>query len=112
MTADKDSSTILIAEDQEHVREALAMLLRGHGYLVVLCASPNEALAAARQTPPDLALLDMNYQRDSTSGIEGLELIQHLREIDATVPIVALTAWGNVDLAVSAMKHGASDFIE
>ncbi len=107
-----DESTILVAEDQEHVREALAMLLRGHDYSVTLCASPNEALAAAEQQPPDLALVDMNYQRDSTSGLEGLELIQRLRELDATVPIIALTAWGNVDLAVSAMKHGASDFIE
>jgi sigma-B regulation protein RsbU (phosphoserine phosphatase) len=112
MMTTPDKPNILIAEDQEHVREALAMLLRGHGYLVVLCASPNEAMAAARVNPPDLALLDMNYHRDSTSGIEGLELIQHLRALDATVPIVALTAWGNVDLAVSAMKHGASDFIE
>ena len=107
-----EPTTILIAEDQEHVREALAMLLRGHGYSVVLSASPGEALAAARQQPPDLAMLDMNYQRDSTSGIEGLELIQHLRDADAALPIIALTAWGNVDLAVSAMKHGASDFIE
>ena len=107
MAATPDESTILIAEDQEHVREALAMLLRGHDYSVTLCASPNEALAAARQNAPDL-----NYQRDSTSGLEGLELIQRLRELDGTVPIIALTAWGNVDLAVSAMKHGASDFIE
>lgn len=107
-----DKPTILIADDQEHVREALAMLLRGHGYSVTLCASPGQALAAAREHAPDLALLDMNYQRDSTSGIEGLELIQHLRDLDATLPIIALTAWGNVDLAVSAMKHGASDFIE
>jgi len=112
MPAATDNLTLLIAEDQEHVREALAMLLRGHGYSVVLCASPNEALAAARKQAPDLALLDMNYQRDSTSGIEGLELIQHLRDFDPSIPIVALTAWGNVDLAVSAMKHGASDFIE
>ncbi len=112
MTVTHDPATILIADDQEHVREALAMLLRGHRYSVVLCASPSEALAAARANVPDLALLDMNYQRDSTSGIEGLELIQHLRELDATIPIIALTAWGNVDLAVSAMKHGASDFIE
>jgi len=88
------------------------MLLRGHGYEVLLCASPGEALAAAKQSIPDLAMFDMNYQRDSTSGLEGLELIQRLRALDATVPIVALTAWGNVDLAVSAMKHGASDFIE
>jgi sigma-B regulation protein RsbU (phosphoserine phosphatase) len=112
MTATADKSNILIADDQEHVREAIAMLLRGHGYEVVLCASPNEALVAARQSSPDLAMLDMNYQRDSTSGLEGLELIQRLRELDATVPIIALTAWGNVDLAVSAMQHGASDFIE
>lgn len=107
-----DPLTILVAEDQEHVREAIAMLLRGYGYNVVLCASPGEALQAAQRATPDLAMLDMNYQRDSTSGIEGLELIQHLRELDLTVPIIALTAWGNVDLAVSAMKYGASDFIE
>lgn len=112
MVATQDKSTILIAEDQEHVREALAMLLRGHAYEVQLCASPGEALAAAQQNIPDLAMFDMNYQRDSTSGLEGLELIQRLRAMDATVPIIALTAWGNVDLAVSAMKHGASDFIE
>ena len=112
MVTSDEESVILIAEDQEYVREALAMLLRGHGYCVQLCASPNEAITAAQQRPPDVALLDMNYQRDSTSGIEGLELIQRLRQMDGTVPIIALTAWGNVDLAVSAMKHGASDFIE
>ena len=107
-----DQPTILVSEDQEHVREALAMLLRGHGYSVSLCSSPSEALAEAQRQPPDLALVDMNYQRDSTSGLEGLQLIERLRQIDLTVPIIALTAWGNVDLAVSAMKHGASDFIE
>ena len=112
MVTSDEESVILIAEDQEYVREALAMLLRGQGYSVQLCASPNEALTAAQQRTPDVALLDMNYQRDSTSGIEGLDLIQRLRQMDGTVPIIALTAWGNVDLAVSAMKHGASDFIE
>jgi len=112
MSAPADKPTILIADDQEHVREALALLLRGHGYSVVLAASPGEAIAAAREHAAELALLDMNYQRDSTSGIEGLGLIQSLRELDATLPIIALTAWGNVDLAVSAMKNGASDFLE
>ncbi|HUI83559.1 MAG TPA: SpoIIE family protein phosphatase [Candidatus Binatia bacterium] len=107
-----DKPTILIAEDHEHVREALAMLLGGQGYTVVQCVSPGEALLAAREREPDLAILDMNYQRDSTSGLEGLELIRRLRELDGTIPVIALTAWGNVDLAVSAMKHGASDFIE
>ena len=112
MAVPLDQSTILVAEDQEPVREALAMLLRGHGYSVTLCSSPNEALATAQQQPPDLAMVDMNYQRDSTSGLEGLQLIERLRQMDGTVPVIALTAWGNVDLAVSAMKHGASDFIE
>ncbi len=112
MAATPDNLTILIAEDQEHVREALAMLLRGHGYSVVLCASPNEALTAAQQGAPDLAMLDMNYQRDSTSGIEGLGLIEDLRKLDPSLPLIALTAWGNIDLAVSAMKHGAADFVE
>jgi sigma-B regulation protein RsbU (phosphoserine phosphatase) len=103
---------VLIAEDQEHVREALAMLLRANDYSVQLCSSPEEALSAARQQSPDLALVDMNYRRDSTSGVEGLNLIETLRQLDSTLPIVALTAWGNVGLAVSAMKSGASDFIE
>ncbi|HVP56263.1 MAG TPA: SpoIIE family protein phosphatase [Candidatus Eisenbacteria bacterium] len=103
---------MLIAEDQEHVREALAMLLRGRGYSVLLCASPREAMLAAGQQHFDLALVDMNYRRDSTSGVEGLNLIESLRQLDNTLPIAALTAWGNVDLAVNAMKSGASDFIE
>src|SRR5450755_4402946 len=107
-----EPTTILIAEDQEHVREALAMLLRAHGYITLLCASPNEALSVASRQSPDLALVDMNYRRDSTSGVEGLNLIESLRQMDNALPIVALTAWGKVDLAVHAMKSGASDFIE
>ena len=112
MAENYEQPRVLIAEDQEHVREALAMLLRGHGYSVLMCSSPNEALSAVRQQSPDLALVDMNYRRDSTSGVEGLNLIETLRQLDSTLPIVALTAWGNVDLAVNAMKSGASDFIE
>jgi len=112
MPQDAEHPTILIAEDQEHVREALAMLLRAHGYPVLLCASPQEALTVASQQSPELALVDMNYRRDSTSGVEGLNLIESLRQMDNTLPIVALTAWGNVDLAVHAMRSGASDFIE
>ncbi len=103
---------VLIAEDQEHVREALAMLLRGDGYAVELCSSPQEAVLTASRQMPEIALLDMNYQRDSTSGIEGLELIQQLRNIDSNLPIIALTGWGNVELAVNAMHAGANDFIE
>jgi phosphoserine phosphatase RsbU/P len=112
MPEEYEQPTVLIAEDQEHVREALAMLLRGNGYSVLLCTSPQEALNAARQQTPDVALVDMNYRRDSTSGVEGLNLIESLRQLDNTLPIIALTAWGNVDLAVHAMQSGASDFIE
>jgi phosphoserine phosphatase RsbU/P len=112
MTDADEQSRILIAEDQEHVREALAMLLRAHGYVVASSSSPQEALKSAGRQTVDLALVDMNYRRDSTSGVEGLNLIESLRQLDNTLPIVALTAWGNVDLAVNAMKSGASDFIE
>ena len=112
MPLDHEPPRVLIAEDQEHVREALAMLLRAHGYSVLLCASPREAMQAASEQLFDLALVDMNYRRDSTSGVEGLDLIESLRQLDSTLPIAALTAWGNVDLAVNAMKSGASDFIE
>jgi phosphoserine phosphatase RsbU/P len=112
MTQSDEHSLILIAEDQEHVREALAMLLRSRGYAVLLSSSPQEALSSAGQQSIDLALVDMNYRRDSTSGIEGLNLIESLRQLDNTLPVVALTAWGNVDLAVNAMKSGASDFVE
>jgi serine phosphatase RsbU (regulator of sigma subunit) len=112
MTDDNRSFEILISEDQEHVREALAMLLRSRDYVVRQCSSPQEALAAVRQESVDLALVDMNYRRDSTSGAEGLDLIAALRQLDGTLPVVALTAWGNVDLAVTAMRSGASDFIE
>ena len=112
MTPLNSKSRVLIAEDQEHVREALAMLLRGDGYEVELCSTPQEAVAAAKRQVPDITLLDMNYQRDSTSGLEGLELIECLRGLESTLPIVALTGWGNVELAVRAMKAGANDFIE
>jgi sigma-B regulation protein RsbU (phosphoserine phosphatase) len=107
-----NTSEILVADDQEHVREALAMLLRSKGYSVRQSSSPQEALRTAEQEFIELALVDMNYRRDSTSGVEGLSLIESLRQMDGTLPIVALTAWGNVDLAVNAMKSGASDFIE
>jgi phosphoserine phosphatase RsbU/P len=112
MTTDSHPFEILIAEDQEHVREALAMLLHSRDYVVRQCSSPQEALQAVTLESVDLALVDMNYRRDSTSGAEGLDLIASLRQLDATLPVVALTAWGNVDLAVNAMRSGASDFIE
>jgi sigma-B regulation protein RsbU (phosphoserine phosphatase) len=112
MNQGEPKATVLVADDHEHVREALAMMLRGDGYHVCLCSSPQEAVSIAERQSFDIALLDMNYQRDSTSGLEGLGLIERLRKFDSTLPIVALTAWGNVELAVKAMTTGANDFVE
>ncbi len=106
------SPTILIADDQQDVREALRLLLSNEGYAVSLASSPQEALDAARQGKISLALLDLNYTRDTTSGREGLNLLEKLREQDPDLPLVAMTAWGSVDLAVSAMRCGACDFVE
>ncbi len=108
---DANSKTILVADDQADVRQALKLALERSGYRIKLAADPAAAQKAAR-CGIDLALLDMNYARDTTSGREGLELIKSLHELDPDMPLVAMTAWGSVDLAVAALKAGAADFIE
>jgi DNA-binding NtrC family response regulator len=107
-----DSQTILIADDQRDVREALRLLLTDQGYPVALAASPREVVDTVRGGGIALALLDLNYTRDTTSGKEGLSLLGELRSIDPDLPLVAMTAWGSVDLVVAAMRSGACDFIE
>jgi len=106
------SSSILVADDQPAVREALRILLANDGYRVELAASPREVLRLVREQEFALALIDLNYARDTTSGEEGLELLQHLQKIDGTPPVLVMTAWATVDLAVAAMRHGARDFIQ
>ncbi|MGA7297684.1 MAG: sigma-54 dependent transcriptional regulator, partial [Rhodanobacteraceae bacterium] len=106
------SPTILIADDQADVREALRMMLKSEGLASVGVEAPTEALAAARGRDFDCALIDLNYSRDTTSGEEGLELLEHLRQHAPELPVVVMTAWGNVPLAVEAMRLGAVDFIE
>jgi sigma-B regulation protein RsbU (phosphoserine phosphatase) len=103
---------ILIADDQPHVGEALRLALRDEGYLIELAGSPAAVVKAVQEKPFDLALLDLNYARDTTSGREGLELIHELRGIDGDLPIVVMTAWGSVEIAVEAMQRGAGDFIQ
>jgi sigma-B regulation protein RsbU (phosphoserine phosphatase) len=103
---------ILIADDQPHVGEALRLALRDEGYLIELAGSPAAVVKAVQAKPFDLALLDLNYARDTTSGREGLELIHELRGIDSDLPIVVMTAWGSVEIAVEAMQRGAGDFIQ
>ncbi len=105
-------ATILVADDQTDVREALRLLLKAEGMACVAVDSPAPALEAVCRRDVDVALIDLNYTRDTTSGDEGLELLEQLRQHAPDVPVVVMTAWGNVPLAVQAMRRGAADFIE
>jgi DNA-binding NtrC family response regulator len=103
---------LLIADDQRDVLEALRLLFKGEGLACMVVDTPDAALEAARTREFGAALIDLNYTRDTTSGAEGLELLARLRALDAGLPVVVMTAWGSVDLAVRAMQAGAGDFIE
>ncbi len=105
------SYRVLIADDQSDVRESLRLLLKSEGFKVDAVASPTAALAALEAAPPDLVLMDMNYAKDTTSGREGLELLARIQAVEPTLPVVVMTAWGSVELAVEAMKCGAKDFV-
>src|SRR6266568_9363169 len=102
----------LIADDQPDVVRALRLLLKANGHQIEAVHSPAAVLDAVRARPFDLLLMDLNYARDTTSGIEGLELLEQVQAVDSTLPIVVMTAWGSTDLAVEAMQRGACDFIE
>ena len=106
------SLRILVGDDQADVLEALRLLLKGAGHQSVLVDSPQALLRAARAEPFDLILMDLNYARDTTSGAEGLDLLSNLEAQKNAAPVVVMTAWGNVDLAVEAMRRGACDFIQ
>jgi DNA-binding NtrC family response regulator len=103
---------LLVADDQAHILEALRLLLKPEGYDLELVRTPALALEALTRESFDGVLVDLNYTRDTTSGQEGLELVTRIREIDGQIPIVVMTAWGNIDLAVEAMRRGAGDFIQ
>ena len=103
---------ILVGDDQVDVLEALRLLLKGAGYDSVLVDSPQALLRAARAEPFDLILMDLNYARDTTSGEEGLDLLNNLEAQQNSAPIIVMTAWGNVELAVEAMRRGARDFVQ
>ena len=103
---------VLIADDQPDVVEALRLLLVSAGFDLRAARGPREALARVRQDEFDAALIDLNYTRDTTSGREGMDLLAKLRDLDATLPVVVMTAWGSVEGAVRAMRRGARDYIE
>ena len=105
------AARVLVADDQADVREALRLLLKAEGYAIETAASPAEALAALQKREFDVALVDLNYARDTTSGQEGLDLLTRLQAVDWTLPVVVMTAWASVELAVEAMRRGARDFV-
>jgi len=102
---------ILIADDQPDVLEALRLLLKSEGYATDAAKSPAAVVKAVESKDYALVLMDLNYARDTTSGQEGLELLQKLQTLDAALPVVVMTAWASVDVAVEAMRRGARDFV-
>jgi DNA-binding NtrC family response regulator len=112
MTA-PDSSTlrILVADDQPDVLEALRLLLKTEGYQIETVKSPAAVIKAIEARDFSLVLMDLNYTRDTTSGQEGLDLLNKIQTVDASLPVVVMTAWASVDVAVEAMRRGAKDFI-
>jgi sigma-B regulation protein RsbU (phosphoserine phosphatase) len=104
--------SIVVCDDQSDVLDALGFLLKGAGYRADLTASPSQALEAVTQSRPALVLTDMNFTRDTTSGAEGLTLLDALRGLHDAPPVIVMTAWGEVDLAVEAMRRGAADFVQ
>jgi DNA-binding NtrC family response regulator len=109
--ASPPSSRILVADDQPDVIEALRLLLKAEGYACEGVKSPAAVIKAVESNDYALVLMDLNYARDTTSGQEGLELLQKLQAIDSGLPVVVMTAWASVDLAVEAMRRGARDFV-
>ncbi len=103
---------VLAVDDQPDVLESLRLLLKPEGFQVETASSPAEAVAAVAHFDFDVAVIDLNYTRDTTSGEEGLELLSRLLAADGTLPVVVMTAWGSVDLAVEAMRRGARDFVQ
>jgi two-component system, NtrC family, response regulator len=105
-----DPAPILVVDDDEAVRASLALLLKQGGYRTHVVAGPDAAMAWLASAPCALVLQDMNFSR-RTSGDEGLELLRRIREAHPLLPVVLITAWGSIDLAVAGMRAGAADFV-
>src|SRR6202521_3798752 len=112
MRSSSAAPRILIADDQADVLEALRLLLKGEGYQIEAVTSPAAVVTALETRDFDVVIMDLNYTRDTTSGQEGLDLLSRIRAIDAVLPVIVMTAWGTVGLAVEAMRRGARDFIQ
>jgi DNA-binding NtrC family response regulator len=109
---DPARARVLVADDQADVLEALRLLLKAEGYELTAVSSPAAVVEAVEGRELDVVLMDLNYARDTTSGREGLDLLPRIQAVDATLPVVVMTAWGSVDVAVEAMRRGARDFVQ
>jgi DNA-binding NtrC family response regulator len=105
-------SRFLVADDQPDIVEALRLLLKSEGYRIETATSPAQIIAAIEAKDFDAVLMDLNYSRDTTSGAEGLDLLTRIQAIDSLLPVIVMTAWGSVGLAVEAMRRGAADFVQ
>src|SRR2546425_11964017 len=103
---------VLLADDQADIRDALRLLLKREGYETQGVASPTEALSAIESREFDAVLMDLNYARDTTSGQEGLDLLTRIQMLDSTLPVIVMTAWSSIEVAVEAMRRGARDFVQ
>jgi DNA-binding NtrC family response regulator len=111
-TRPQDAPRVIVADDQQDVLTALRLLLKNDGMQVTTVSSPAGLLEAVRSESFDVAVIDLNYARDTTSGREGLDLLPQIQAVDASLPVIVMTAWGTIDIAVEAMRRGARDFIE
>jgi len=108
----ENAPRVIVADDQQDVLTALRLLLKNDGVQVTTVSSPAGLLEAVRSESFDVAIIDLNYARDTTSGREGLDLLPQIHAIDASLPVIVMTAWGTIDVAVEAMRRGARDFLE
>ena len=112
VTPSSPPTRILVADDQADVIEALRLLLKPEGFIIDTATSPPQLLRQLELKDYDVVLMDLNYTRDTTSGAEGLDLLQRIHTADESLPVVVLTAWGSVNVAVEAMRRGARDFVQ
>jgi phosphoserine phosphatase RsbU/P len=107
-----ESPRVLIADDQAHIIQALELLLKTEGFSYESVNSPDAVVNAVREKTFDALIMDLNYSRDTTSGSEGLQLLSRVHDLDSSLPVVLMTAWGSIELAVEAMQGGGRDFVQ
>jgi DNA-binding NtrC family response regulator len=111
-TSTQNRHRVLIADDQQDIRDSLRLLLKNEGFETQLAASPGDVLAAVEAREFDAVLMDLNYTRDTTSGQEGLDLLSRIQSLDSSLPVIVMTAWSSIEIAVEAMRLGARDFLQ